>query len=77
MLLTCNEWEYFVTNGEDLSIDYSSAVKDFVKDFLGHYRKDAMQKIDEIQAQGDGLAQVILRMRWTQIIEAIDAFSGA
>lgn len=62
-LLTCNEWEYFVACGEDLSVDYTSEVNEFVKSLLAEYRKTA------IEYSG---APGMLGLRWTQIVEAID-----
>ena len=76
-ILTCNEWEYFVTNGEDLSVDYTTAVNDFVKKLLVEYRGLALGKISELRGLGNSTAKGTLSLRWTQIIDAIDAFDRA
>ncbi len=65
-LLTCNEWEYFVASGEDLSEDASSKVDMYVKVLLmKEYRKEAVK-----HAKADS----VIGARWKQIIAAIDKF---
>ena len=76
-LLSCNEWEYFAANGEDLSVDHTAAVKTYVCWLLAEYRKDATEKLQDVEASGSGVAQTILKQRWTQIVDAIDAFARA
>lgn len=67
-LLTCNEWEYFVACGEDLSTDYTREVNQLVRSFLSDYRK---------AAAGHCNAPGMLGLRWRQIVDAIDAFTEA
>jgi hypothetical protein len=80
MLLTCNEWEYFIGNGEDLADDHSAAVVDFVRPLLEQYRADAVTKLrsvavfDRTDANANELA--LLKMRWEQVKSGIDAFLG-
>lgn len=76
-LLTSNEWEYYIANGEDLSIDQTPAVKDFVRKLLVDYRADSIRKLEAIRALDDAPAEKILTLRWNQIVEAIDAFAKA
>lgn len=80
-LLTCNEWEYFVTNGEDLAGDHSEEVEGFVGKLLGRWREEALKKIDEILKLEYGNeilscaeAEKMVVMRWVQIIEGLDRF---
>ena len=65
-VLTCNEWEFFVACGEDLTVDRTPEVNAFVKPLLAEYRKEAARYCD---------AHGMLGLRWTQILDAIDAFS--
>lgn len=65
MLLTCNEWEYFVASGEDLSVDYSGDVDEYVEVLLRGYR---MQALEGSKVTG------MTGLRWRQIVDAIDAF---
>jgi hypothetical protein len=74
VLLTANEWEYFVTNGEDLSGDKSAAVNDWLRPHLQSLKSEAIDKIKalgELLGQDMGrdhaLAVSMLMERWTQI----------
>ena len=71
--LTCNEWEYFAANGDDLAADHSATVNNFVKALLTDYRSDAVQKLSDVQRLGS--QPTMLSSRWKQIIDAIDTFS--
>ena len=74
-VLTCNEWEHFAANGEDLGTDQTPDVNRQVSMFLLQYRQDALQKLQKIQALPAGVPTALLRSRWTQIVDAIDAFT--
>jgi hypothetical protein len=72
VLLTANEWEYFVTNGEDLSGDKSAAVNEWLRPHLQGLRSEAAKKIQALESLGDisrdhGLAVSMMKERWTQI----------
>ena len=73
VLLTANEWEYFVTNGEDLSGDKSAAVDEWLRPRLQGLRSEATEKIQALEALGGdgnqdhGLAVSMMKERWTQI----------
>lgn len=73
MLLTANEWEYFVTNGEDLSGDKSAAVNDWLRPHLQGLSAEATQNIQALEALGGNmdqdhtLAVSMMKERWTQI----------
>lgn len=73
VLLTANEWEYFVTNGEDLSGDKSAAVNEWLRPHLRGLKSEAAEKIKALEAlDGDvnrdhGLAVSMMKDRWTQI----------
>jgi len=73
VLLTANEWEYFVTNGEDLSGDKSAAVNDWLRPHLQGLKTEAAEKVQALEALGrekgkdHALAVSMMRERWTQI----------
>jgi hypothetical protein len=73
VLLTANEWEYFVTNGEDLSGDKSAAVNEWLRPHLQGLRSEAAKKIQALESLGGdisrdhGLAVSMMKERWTQI----------
>ncbi|TKA74253.1 hypothetical protein B0A55_05689 [Friedmanniomyces simplex] len=76
MLLTCNEWEYYVANGEDLGEDHSGAVKKFVEPLLRRYWDEASASFDcvaqrrkQMPAEAGELA--LLETRWSQIAHAL------
>lgn len=77
-LLTANEWEYFISNGEDLSNDQSEKVKRWLEPFLDGYRSDAESKIAELKAMKTAKSEAgpvqLLLARWQQIYDALDAF---
>ncbi|KAK5117430.1 hypothetical protein LTR85_008815 [Meristemomyces frigidus] len=77
-LLTCNEWEYFMSNGEDLSSDYSAAVDGFMKPLLKGYHTEASENIRALHSKRPGgcmePAADLLMTRWTQIQEALEAY---
>jgi hypothetical protein len=54
VLLTANEWEYFVTNGEDLSGDQSAAVNKWLQPHLQGMAAEALKKHVELQKLLDG-----------------------
>ena len=74
VLLTCNEWEYFAESGEDLSGDTTPAVNEWVKDLLRMYRSEAVAKLKQVDQLEDSTPKDLLRLRWTQIVDGINAF---
>ncbi|KAK4543363.1 hypothetical protein LTR36_005506 [Oleoguttula mirabilis] len=78
VLLTCNEWEYYMSNGEDLSSDYTAAVKEFMRPLLQEYHANAMGHIKWLHSKRpDGhleAAAGLLMTRWKQIAEALEAY---
>ena len=67
ILQTCNEWEYFVACGEDLTTDCTVDVEKFVEKLLREWRSTALM----------GCAhEGMLGLRWKQIVQAIDAFTA-
>ena len=85
-LLTSNEWEYFVSSGEDLGEDKSDEVAAWLKPHFEGYRKTAeyernlMQKRYDTYTGHEGgkgnpvRATSLLVERWSQIIDALTAF---
>lgn len=74
-LLTCNEWEYFIANGEDLASDQTAAVKARVGPLLREYRRQAVERLEELDGVAvHELAKGLIAMRWEQIKRAIDTF---
>lgn len=73
VLLTANEWEYFVTNGEDLSGDKSDAVLMWLRPFLADLRDESLKKIEVLEEMDKTVedehkvAVSMLRNRWKQI----------
>jgi hypothetical protein len=80
VLLTANEWEYFVTNGEDLSGDKSSAVNDWLRPHLQGLRSEATLKIQTLDEVGGSvgedhaLAVAMMKDRWSQIAVHVGLF---
>ena len=78
VLLTCNEWEYFVTNGEDLTSDQTEAVDDFMRPLLRQYRTACCGKVESIlaKAAGEDLDPImdLAVTRWSQIWDALEAY---
>lgn len=84
VLLTANEWEYFVTNGEDLSGDQSAAVNKWLQPHLQDLRTEALQKQADLQRLCDGegsplsedraVGVKMLRDRWAQISGHLEGF---
>lgn len=78
-LLTSNEWEYFVSNGEDLGEDQSQEVARFLKALLVPYREEVLLKLEELEAMqnAQAAAQELLKGRWDQILNATDGYLQA
>ncbi|KAK4894734.1 hypothetical protein LTR27_007122 [Elasticomyces elasticus] len=81
MLLTCNEWEYFVENGEDLAEDQSWAVTRFLlhpfKQWADHAcgeHRMIDEKLDREEYSSMKNELEMLRMRWLQIITALSCY---
>jgi hypothetical protein len=80
VLLTANEWEYFVTNGEDLSGDKSAAVNDWLRPHLQGLKLEAMQKVQALEEVGadvgedHALAVAMMKNRWSQIAVHVGLF---
>lgn len=89
LLLTSNEWEHFMSSGEDLGKDMSNAVAAYVRPLLEAYGEQANARIAEIDKVADfGLVDgtlperdlvryKILRGRWSQISDAIKRYIEA
>ncbi|WPH01815.1 Hypothetical protein R9X50_00466900 [Acrodontium crateriforme] len=79
-LLTCNEWEYFAGNGEDLTGDKADAVREYLIPLLREYSTDCVKKTEEIgklRHKVDDLQRGSLDMlqtRWNQISDALEIF---
>ena len=73
VLLTANEWEYFVSNGEDLSGDKSAAVNAWLRPHLQALKDKAHEEatLTEDLRKSVGpdyeLAVSIMKERWTQV----------
>ncbi|KAK4555315.1 hypothetical protein LTR86_007612 [Recurvomyces mirabilis] len=79
ILLTSNEWEYFVSSGEDLAQDQTAAVSKFMRPLLMKFRDDVREKLeilgeDDVASVGLKNEVGILTTRWKQIVDALDAF---
>jgi hypothetical protein len=83
VLLTANEWEYFVTNGEDLSGDQSAAVNKWLQPHLQDLSTEALKKHADLQKLLDGdeplsedraVGVRMLQDRWSQISSHLGNF---
>lgn len=80
VLLTANEWEYFVTNGEDLSGDKSTAVNEWLRPHLQALKSEATEKIVALEKLSTALleehavAVSMLKERWGQIEVHVELF---
>ncbi|EME38939.1 hypothetical protein DOTSEDRAFT_75593 [Dothistroma septosporum NZE10] len=81
ILLTANEWEYFIANGEDLSGDQSAKVRSWLKPRMKEYRKAAASKQEELEKlevkDEEQEAVRLLKLRWRHIQDAVNAFLAA
>lgn len=81
ILLTANEWEYFIANGEDLSGDQSGKAREWLIPRMQVYRKTAVSRLEELDElevrSGEQEALRLLKVRWRQIRDAVDAFLAA
>ena len=83
-LLTANEWEYFMLNGEDMTSDQSPKVREWIRPKLEYYRDWAQSKLKGldrlekavVEGSADAGACFWLKIRWRQIEEAIIAWLG-
>lgn len=82
VLLTANEWEYFVTNGEDLSGDKSGVVFEWLKPFLEELKREAEEKVRVLGEMEGGVerefagAVGLLKGRWEQVAVHLGLFIG-
>lgn len=49
MLLTANEWEFFMSSGEDIGVDMSSKVVEWVRDKVRKWLIRAREVIDGVE----------------------------
>lgn len=83
-LLTANEWEYFMLNGEDMTSDQSERVREWLRPKAERYREQSLEKLSELEelekkvAEGSADVSAIfwLKTRWLQIADALEAWLG-
>jgi hypothetical protein len=85
-ILTCNEWEYFVTNGEDMTGDQTAAVEEWLRPHLVECRKHVATELASVDKEFVKFRDVngcqwpvavsLIRQRWTQIDDAVKSFLG-
>lgn len=76
MLLTANEWEFFMSSGEDIGVDMSSKVVEWVRDKVRKWLIRAREVIDGVEKlirKGDRKAvkarmELVLN-RWLELEE--------
>lgn len=78
-ILTCNEWEYYASSGEDLSVDKSQAVFRWLRPYLNEFLEDAESQITALASasgvRGDhSVAVELLSTRWTQIRDGLRSY---
>lgn len=76
VLLTANEWEVFISTGEDLSGDQTPKVLGWLGPRLSEFHTTARQKVASLTEgrEGEKEAVRLLEMRWQQIVDALEAF---
>ncbi|KAF2723673.1 SET domain-containing protein [Polychaeton citri CBS 116435] len=79
ILLTCNEWEYFVTNGEDLGQDASADVTKFLEELFLQWKGEIELKLNTTKKRIPLLEEkqgvlLLLHNRWLQITQAMTSF---
>lgn len=65
-ILTANEWEYFIANGEDLSGDQSAKVREWLLPKMKALDDLARERMSKLYAM-KGPAARLLKDRWEQI----------
>jgi hypothetical protein len=79
-LLTSNEWEYFMSTGEDMTQDRSKDVLQWLKPLMDGYRKKSAQELDALAvidydtASPEASAMSLIIARWKQILQALEVF---
>jgi hypothetical protein len=76
-LLSSNEWEYFISNGEDLGQDHSRHVRSYIVGIFITYWEDVfdiLQKVDLLEDGNADVAKALLNARWEQILNAVQRF---
>ncbi|KAK6428985.1 hypothetical protein LTR95_014871 [Oleoguttula sp. CCFEE 5521] len=81
-VLSCNEWEYFATSGEDLVEDQSHAVFEWLRPFLDKFRLDAEREVSatdrlRVTDKENAAAWASLQTRWRQIRSALATYLEA
>ncbi|KAK6429405.1 hypothetical protein LTR95_014449 [Oleoguttula sp. CCFEE 5521] len=69
-VLSCNEWEYFATSGEDLGKDKCQAVLDWLQPHIDRAWREAQDHLMRYHPEKDtqnAVALALLNTRWTQI----------
>lgn len=81
-LLTCNEWEYFASTGEDIGDDMSTEVFNAMTTVLTELVVASNQHADEVDgAKPENMtdtafksARELTKQRWKQIADSVEAF---
>lgn len=71
---TCNEWEFFAENGEDLGPDSASEVEQVLAKQLRVLVEDATQQILRLKHDASTEDYDPIRQRWEQIAEVVQGF---
>lgn len=81
LILTSNEWEFFMTTGDDITSDQTEEVKAHLTKMIEPHLKtvaEKMKKLEQAKKQGRGREGVlgIIIERWKQIQEALEQYIG-
>ena len=69
-ILTANEWEYYMENGEDLGEDQTSRVEKIVQVMFLPYNQQGQRAIVALRGMQQSPMTALLMERWKQIIAA-------
>ena len=79
LLLTSNEWEFFMGSGDDIAEDKSEAVRTWLIQTIQAGREvmeAKMNQLQQVRDDGVGNADVLTLIldRWTEILAALDQY---
>jgi len=72
-VLTANEWEYYIENGEDLAEDQTSRVEKIVQVMFLPHNEQAQRTVVALRGMQPSPMTALLTERWKQIITAYHA----
>lgn len=79
IMLTSNEWEFFMGSGEDIAEDKTDAVRQRLVDMIRtgmSSMHDKVSQLEKIRKNGEGNEEVISMVlsRWKEILDALQRY---